>query len=730
MISNQQQLLDYYCSNSMSELKKISYPLFIKFGGISQKDYDDFYSKANETVWRATEDYDEEKSETFESFLKGCLARKFKTEMTRRNRQKQIPIGELVYLDAAVNEGLALGEKTASNFEIDNELLEKSDFSFDKNVEKYFCNLSKKQRRIVEMKMNDDTVSEIKEMLNLTDKQYENYCNDIKSFNKTQILFSKESFCENQGEEEELVKKITHTVEKSKTKSYSVMSIIKKIENYTIRFDHSLQRESEQWSPVMKGNLISDILQGNPIPPLVFAEQIIDGMSIVWDLDGKQRCTNVYSFSKDGYKITKNIRRWLISYQTIMRDNKGKPDLNSNGIPKNEWREYDIRGKKYSEMPEELQEKFSDYVFEVTQYLNCSSEDIAYHIARYNEGKPMTVSQKGLTRLGEEFASMVKSISNMEFFKDKGDYKLSEFRNGTINRVVVESVMAINFLQDWKKKQEDMCQFIYENATTKHFHNFEDMVSKLTEVITDENSGLFNSKDSFIWFGLFAKFRNTGLDDQRFVEFLAEFKQSLHIKKIKGVSFDDMSEKSTKDKNTVIKKTELLESLMNEYLDIDTEKVITEFVIENEEVKQYIEDFGNSDFGQVLHFKDKIDKVRISIQALMIISGVQDLSDKAIQDYIANEVSVANNIDDVLLYLDVLNDWSLSVDNKFSIFFEQNVLALLGVIAHAYKKEYEDKACIEWLSKYIKEKKVGKRVNDKIIEKYKVMVRGLDKFIT
>ncbi|MCQ4991631.1 hypothetical protein NE599_22050, partial [[Clostridium] symbiosum] len=70
----------------------------------------------------------------------------------------------------------------------------------------------------------------------------------------------------------------------------------------------------------------------------------------------------------------------------------------------NEKQEFDIRGKKYSELPEELQDRFKEYNFEIVQYLNCSSEDIAYHIARYNEGKLMTVSQKGLTRLGEKFA--------------------------------------------------------------------------------------------------------------------------------------------------------------------------------------------------------------------------------------------------------------------------------------------------------------------------------------
>ena len=108
----------------------------------------------------------------------------------------------------------------------------------------------------------------------------------------------------------------TQTLEKSKHDKLSIASIIKKINNCTIRFDHPLQRESEQWSNIMQGNLISDILEGNPIPALTFAEQIINGIAIVWDLDGKQRCTIAYKFRNDGFRISKNVRRWMMSYQT------------------------------------------------------------------------------------------------------------------------------------------------------------------------------------------------------------------------------------------------------------------------------------------------------------------------------------------------------------------------------------------------------------------------------
>ncbi|CUX69952.1 RNA polymerase factor sigma-70 [Clostridium sp. C105KSO15] len=565
-----QQILEEYASNGMTKLRKVAYPLFIKFGGISEKDHDDFYSKANMELWKATEIFDDSKGVPFEAYLLSCLKRKFMTEMTGLNREKRkadrlassldIPIGE--------DDGMTLGDTLASDYSVENVVLNKVCTLKDENTQNYLNSLSPKQRQIAELIMNEYEPCEIRERLGLTERQYNDYLKDMRTFEKTMVLKQADyvKFEEDKPMSENTQN--TQTLEKSKSDRLSIASIIKKIDNRTIRFDHPLQRESEQWSPAMKGNLISDILQVNPIPALVFAEQIVNGLAMIWDLDGKQRCTNAYTFVKGGYKISKNIRRWNIIYQAQLKED-GKPVLDNYGFPMSEKREFDIRGKRFTDLPEELQDKFNEYNFEIVQYLNCSGEDIAYNIARYNEGKPMSASQKGITRLGEEFASMVKSISGMPFFKDMGGYKVSESSNGTINRVVVESVMAANFLEDWKKRQEDMCEYIKDNATVECFDNFEDMVNRISQTGTEDVLNMFDSKDSFIYFGLFARFVNSGLDDEKFIEFMTAFSQSLHSTEINGITFDELNGKSTKDKNVVINKIKHLEQLMNCYLHIE-----------------------------------------------------------------------------------------------------------------------------------------------------------------
>lgn len=634
-----EQLLNTYYANNARRLHEMVNKILFKFGGLPDGDQEDFYSLANEVFVDVMRRYNHE--QPFEGFLFTCLSNKIKTEMTKRNRYKRRSDRMTVSIDTPVgdDEASTLGDLIEDHFDMDLEVKELCGECQNERIEQYLGSLSKIQRQIVEMKMDGIPVAEIKEKLGVSDKQYDSHFSEIKSFAKISILYSSEDADKLQEENDQMDSKLTQTMEKSKPDRLSIASIIKKIDKHTIRFDHALQRESEQWSPSMKGNLISDILQGNPIPPLVFAEQIVNGIAIIWDLDGKQRCTNAYSFQKDGYKITKNIRRWMIEYQAPVVDEAGNAVFDEENFPVYERREFDIRGKKFSELPEELQDRFNDYNFEIVQYLNCSGEDIAYHIARYNEGKPMTASQKGITRLGAEYAEMVKSISSMPFFKDMGGYKVSEFKNGTVNRVVVESVMAANFLQDWKKKQEDLCEYIKDNAAPADFDHFEDMVGRLEKVVGDDVSDMFDSRDSFLWFGLFARFIKTEKDDRKFTGFMKEFAQSLHCKKIKGTSFDDLNGKSTKDKNVVIAKMEHLEKLMNEYLGIGKKKVSGK----NTELLSFVREHISQDITQ----------------------------------------------EDVELYNEMLEDLTLYVDNNSHLLDKRNRPSLIAIIGYACSKDID-----------------------------------------
>lgn len=660
-------------ANNQYKLKQICNKEMMRFGGLSFKDYDGFYSRAGLEISIAMKNntYNPFKGKTPLEFFIGVIKWSIWKEMTDRNRGKRQNFVETEEMDKGGNiikkkkfvptisidtpigeeNGITIKDILKSDFYIDEEIQKKFK---DEKIENFLNNLSRIQRQIAEMIMEDVPISDIKRKLELSDKEYADNFNAMRSFKNINILCNNTKQINFMEDEEMNTTTQTQTAENCKTDRISIASIVKKIDKHTIRFDHPLQRESDQWSPSMKGNLVSDILQGNKLHPLIFAEQIINGVPIIWDLDGKQRCTNAYSYVNNGYKVSKNIRRWMIKYQTTKKDESENDILDENGFPIAVNAEFDIRGKKFSDLPEELRDRFLDYSFNYDQYLNCSEEDIGYHIERYNDGKPMTKPQKGITKIGTEFAEMVKSISNMPFFKNIGGYKVSEFKNGMIDRVVIESVMAANYFDNWKKEIEKQCEYLKENATTETFDNFEDMVERLEKAVTDDVADMFDSKDSFLYFSLFAKFVDTGLDDEKFIEFMTEFSQSLHNKNINGVTYDDLCVNpktgktfSTKDRYIVTPKMERLELLMNEFLHINKE----------------------------------------------------DLAEVNTLDFVKENVNPETTEEDVELYSSILDDFTVEVDNNTKLLDEHNRPSLVALVGYACENDTDDQLK-EWIMEF------------------------------
>lgn len=161
----------YYAENA-SKLHGMVDHILAQFGGISNKDQDDFYSLANEVFVDVMRRYDRKQS--FDAFLYSCLSNKMKSEMTRRNRYKRRADQKAVSLDMPLNdcEDAILADRIPSNTDIEKEVIGEDSEDQNDRIERYLASLSKIQRKIIEMKMQDIAVIHIKEILDLTDKQY------------------------------------------------------------------------------------------------------------------------------------------------------------------------------------------------------------------------------------------------------------------------------------------------------------------------------------------------------------------------------------------------------------------------------------------------------------------------------------------------------------------------------------------------------------------------------
>lgn len=167
-------ILNSYYKNNAEKLHKLVDDILkkLKFYDV---DKEDFYSLANEIFVDVLKRYDNEKS--FNGFLYSCLTNKFKTEMTRRNRQKRQTDKMSISWDTPVSDN---GEITLKDIVPDNETIESELFNKEnkdewrKEIKEYLASLSPLQRQIALLLSDKNTPEEICEELHITMKHFEN----------------------------------------------------------------------------------------------------------------------------------------------------------------------------------------------------------------------------------------------------------------------------------------------------------------------------------------------------------------------------------------------------------------------------------------------------------------------------------------------------------------------------------------------------------------------------
>lgn len=181
------EVCEFYCGNGMVLLKRICDPMIHKFGGLTESEYDDFYSIANATVWVAAMKFDEGVNDSFDNYLRSCIYKKFKTRMTKKNRRKRIPTNLIDCIDLPINESndRTYAEVIGSGYDILDDIKEFQ----DNGLEMFKANLSKLQKKIVDLMIMGFEKEEIKKILNITDRKYETCVGRMKTY-ENQILLS------------------------------------------------------------------------------------------------------------------------------------------------------------------------------------------------------------------------------------------------------------------------------------------------------------------------------------------------------------------------------------------------------------------------------------------------------------------------------------------------------------------------------------------------------------
>ena len=235
--------------------------------------------------------------------------------------------------------------------------------------------------------------------------------------------------------------------------------------------------------------------------------------------------------------------------------------------------------------------------------ITSAAEQISRLVRRYNFNKPMNVSQRTFTFV-DRFARKIREILRKRFFVECTGYTKGERKNGTLERILMETVMCMFHLDNWKKTGQ-LGTYINENATDAEFETLEQLINRLENIVTEQHYSVFNSRDSFIWFSLFHKFTKLDCDNGKFADFLTYFKEQADncddINTLYGVE----KGAATKDKTVIVKKLDTLENMMYEFLGITKVEMNTELTSDilefvREHVASYISKEDIEQYAEVL----------------------------------------------------------------------------------------------------------------------------------
>ena len=186
----QSDILDSYYADNAKKLHKVVDRILSKFGGLSNKDTDDFYSLANEVFAEIMTRYDYEQS--FDGFLYSCLSNKIMTEITRRNREKRKADRMSVSLDGTNEneEECSLLDIIPSDFDTFEEVAKRQGRGqYQDKVQRYISRLSNRQISILNLLVDGYKDSEIQLILEISSTEYWEDLKIMRSYENVKILF-------------------------------------------------------------------------------------------------------------------------------------------------------------------------------------------------------------------------------------------------------------------------------------------------------------------------------------------------------------------------------------------------------------------------------------------------------------------------------------------------------------------------------------------------------------
>ena len=705
-----EKLTNEYFKNGGAKINRLSDSVLRKIGYVPYYP-EEYYSLAGEVFNHVIETWDGTRK--FESLLYTCLLNRFKSLLTKENAQKR---------GGQENADISLYTEIGDDLTLEDTIGEEQTVEhISPEMMSYLNSLNPTQKKIYLYLTQGYEPNEIQKKLGITQKIYARELREARSYDKLKI-FKKKSREEKKGEQV-MPTAINQKGSNERTDVLKTVSmLIEDVADGTLRDDNPLQRATDNWNNEMKGNLIVTALNGFGIPEFVICERRVGDTFVKEIIDGLQRFSAFSGYIANGYRISKKVERPIVTYKVWKKDENGN-GLVEDGLPVYEDRMFDIRGKKFSDLPRELQKKIEGYGIHCDTYLKCTNEDVEYHIRRLNSSRSMNHSQRGLTFVGSTLAAAIKQISRNTFFRDT--YKITDFRNGNVQRLIQESVMLINFAEDWIPQPEKIGAFLAENAGVEQFEAFGDLVDRIDDILDDETRKLFNMRDSFLWFRIFHEFTKLGLEDEKFNEFLKSW-DSLKETEIDGQTFASLTTKNTKGASVILSKIDYITSLLYQFFGLEREEEID--LQYGDDINTFVESFY--DVEDDIEVSEK-NRAKVAIKTAFAVKGKDDLSDSAVQGYLDNgELSEEDCMGVVAYVQDFIEDWAINIDPSSPVLKEDKLPALVRLYVYSTDSDVEGNRAQNWFINFADQETINKKLVGNYQKDFETLKKAFDSFAT
>lgn len=207
-----------------------------------------------------------------------------------------------------------------------------------------------------------------------------------------------------------------------------VKNLYKMYERENLTFNNPIQRRCEQWKNYQKSLLIHSILDDYIIPPIYLIKEDkgsvdVRGRAISdYDvLDGKQRLTTVFNYIDDKFALSELT-------PPIELDEE----------------EYELAGKKFSELDSELQENINNFGFSIYNLEGNSDEEVEEFFLRINGGESLSKNQNTKAKVGVKTMEKLNNYLNDWFFSHICNFSGAQYKNEVDLCALLQCMMMVD----------------------------------------------------------------------------------------------------------------------------------------------------------------------------------------------------------------------------------------------------------------------------------------------